>query len=87
MDKAVKKARTQLRKNEQERFNGMCANAINNQAAKIEQLEKQIEDAKIKNRAKRAWSKIRAMFKKEKKANTGTPPEHINCKCAAEPTK
>ena len=63
MDKAVKKARAQLRKNEQERYNGMVANAINNQALKIEQLEKKIEDAKIKNRAKRIIDKVKKVIK------------------------
>lgn len=67
MDKAVKKARTQLIRNQQGNFNQIVANAINNQAAKIEQLEKQIEDAKIKNRAKRIMNAIKAKIIKGKK--------------------
>jgi hypothetical protein len=63
MDKAVRKARSQLIKNDQIRFNQACASAINNQALRIEQLEKKIEDAKIKNRVKKVIGKIKAKIK------------------------
>jgi len=66
MEKSVKKARTQLIRNAQSKYNQEVANAINNQALKIEQLEKKIEDAKIKNRIKAILNKIKAKFIKVK---------------------
>ena len=64
MDKAVKKARAQLRRNEQERYNQMVASAINNQAIIIEQMKKQIEDMKVKNKIKGILNKIKVKFVK-----------------------